>query len=199
MAQDKIVLDRDSFKALSRGTRVSMLKCLLSRRKTASEVAAEMGIAVQTASEHLNRLEDAGLVARVDGGRKWVYFELTGKGRGVVAPEGRAFFVLLGLSIFCFAAAFWRTIITPLTSISPSAGVMAPVAAGAAAQGAPMAARTVVQAAAPQATAIAAPILAAGSSASMFYGLTSLEIALAAAGFMLLLAAVYLRIKNARN
>lgn len=105
MAQDdRIILDSSSFKALASETRVLILKELGKKRSTASELAKILGISVQAASEHLENLRVAGLVERVDEGRKWVYFQLTEKGKAVVQPEGGKRFWIM-LSVFALLIA----------------------------------------------------------------------------------------------
>ncbi len=95
---DRIILDSSSFKALASETRVHILKELGKKRSTASELAKILGMSVQAASEHLENLRVAGLVERVDEGRKWVYFQLTEKGKAVVQPEGgKRFWIMLSL------------------------------------------------------------------------------------------------------
>src|SRR3989338_7276991 len=100
----RVVLDSSSFKALASEKRVLILKELDKKRCTASEVAKNLGISVQAASEHMENLRIAGLVERVDEGRKWIYFTLTEKGKAVLHPEGgKRFWVLL--SVFALLAA----------------------------------------------------------------------------------------------
>ncbi len=56
--------------------RANMLACLMEGRAlTASELAAEAGVTAQTASSHLSRLEDGGLISRRKQGRHH-YFAL---------------------------------------------------------------------------------------------------------------------------
>ncbi|PIO06530.1 hypothetical protein COT29_00575 [Candidatus Micrarchaeota archaeon CG08_land_8_20_14_0_20_59_11] len=93
-----VVLDRESFRALSSKTRVSILKRLAERRKTASELARDVGITAQAASEHLRKMEKAGLVVAAKRS-KWVYFELSEKGRAVLEPGTTKLFVLLAISL----------------------------------------------------------------------------------------------------
>ncbi|MFH1056187.1 MAG: winged helix-turn-helix domain-containing protein [Candidatus Micrarchaeota archaeon] len=104
--EQKVILDSSSFKALASETRVLILKELDKKRSTASELAKALGISVQAASEHLENLRVAGLVERADEGRKWVYFQLTEKGKTVVHPEsGKRLWVLLSLFILVAAGA----------------------------------------------------------------------------------------------
>jgi DNA-binding transcriptional ArsR family regulator len=110
---EKITLDLNSFKALASETRVHILKKLGERQATASELSVSLGISVQAASEHLEKMRAAGLVARVSREEapphKWVYYELTGKGRALLQPEStKKIWVLLGTSILVIAAGFSR-------------------------------------------------------------------------------------------
>lgn len=92
---EKIVLDRSTFKALASNTRVSMLKELDDRRKTLSELSTSLDLSVATIKEHLSRLVDANLIKQKDDGRKWKYYDLTEKGRCILYPERKKLWVLL--------------------------------------------------------------------------------------------------------
>jgi DNA-binding Lrp family transcriptional regulator len=67
-----------------------------------SEIAAQLNFSVPTVKEHLSALESAGLVERFDEGRKWKYYALTKKGKGVLHPEDLKIFIVL--STFVVAA-----------------------------------------------------------------------------------------------
>jgi len=60
-----------------------------------SELSKELNLAPSTIVEHLNILEEAGLIDRKDTGRKWIYYELTSKGEGLIAPKFPIQFVLV--------------------------------------------------------------------------------------------------------
>ncbi|MBU1197147.1 helix-turn-helix domain-containing protein [Candidatus Micrarchaeota archaeon] len=77
----------DVFKMLSSETRVSMLHALHERRKTLSELAKERAISLPGAKQHLEQLEDAGLVRKMDEGRKWKYYELTDLGKRIISER----------------------------------------------------------------------------------------------------------------
>lgn len=112
--EDKITLDRIAFRALASDTRVSILKKLLERRKTGSELAKELGISVQAASEHLERLAEATLVKKNNQeGRKWVYYELTEKGRNLLEPQQtrKSIFILLGVSVLAIAIGSYNSVL----------------------------------------------------------------------------------------
>ncbi len=101
---DEITLDKEVFKALAGDTRVSVLKSLLERRKTQSELAKELSLAAPTIKDHLDILQKAQLVREVDDGHKWKYVELTVKGKSILQPTDKRIMVLLGTSLFGIAA-----------------------------------------------------------------------------------------------
>ncbi|MEM4255167.1 MAG: winged helix-turn-helix domain-containing protein [Candidatus Norongarragalinales archaeon] len=119
--EEKIMLDSSSFKALASETRVLILKELDKKRCTASEIGKIMGISVQAASEHLENLRVAGLVERVDEGRKWIYFTLTEKGKAVLHPDkGKRLWILLSLFALMLAGAGFMIYNQPQHAASPS-------------------------------------------------------------------------------
>ena len=79
----KISLDSNVFKALSAKSRVDILKHLNHRKYTQSELSQLMNIKVPSVKEHLNELEKAELVKKLDEGRKWKYYELTYKAKSL--------------------------------------------------------------------------------------------------------------------
>lgn len=93
-----ITLDQESFKALASGVRVEILKKLDDRRATVTDLSSLMDLSKPTLLEHLEKLQAAGLVKRMDEGRKWIYYELTGKGRKILHPEKVTIVVSLSLS-----------------------------------------------------------------------------------------------------
>ncbi len=80
-------IDRTTIKALSADTRLLLLKKLTSRRKMPSELSRETGLAPSTVVEHLKVLEQAQLVEKQAAGKKWVYYSVTEKGMGLIAPR----------------------------------------------------------------------------------------------------------------
>jgi DNA-binding transcriptional ArsR family regulator len=96
--EEKIVLDRKSFEALAVDTRVKILKSLKQRRKTLSEIANEQKMSVSGIKEHLETLENVGLIEKIDDGHKWKYYELTRKGQDIVTPRELRVWVLLSIS-----------------------------------------------------------------------------------------------------
>ena len=98
--EEKITLDKQTFKTLASDTRIGILKSLNVRRKTLTELAKESGMSVSTIKEHLDNLAGAELIKQVDDGHKWKYYELTRKGRGVLNPEQKKVWILLSISLF---------------------------------------------------------------------------------------------------
>jgi len=96
--EEKITLDKNTFKTLASDTRVGILKSLTVRRKTLSELSKEYGMSVSTVKEHLDKLSNAGLIEQKDDGHKWKYYELTRKGKGVLNPGEKKIWVLLSVS-----------------------------------------------------------------------------------------------------
>src|SRR5438093_7526747 len=100
----KVTLDQASFRGLAAGVRVEVLKKLDERRATVTDLANALELSKPTLLEHLEKLQAADLVKRIDEGRKWIYYELTGKGRKILHPERVTIVVSLGLSLFLAAA-----------------------------------------------------------------------------------------------
>ncbi len=98
-----ITLDQESFKALASEVRVDILKRLDERRQTVTDLSGLLSLSKPTLLEHLEKLQSAGLVKRVDEGRKWIYYELSQKGRRLLHPERVA--IVLALSSAAVLAA----------------------------------------------------------------------------------------------
>ncbi len=80
-------IDRATLKAVSAGTRMKMLQSLARQKKMPSELSRETGLSPSTVVEHLQNLEAAGLVTRIETGHKWVYYAPTDKGMNLVQPR----------------------------------------------------------------------------------------------------------------
>ncbi len=99
----KVILDSESFKALSSETRIKLLKLLDGRRMTLSDLAKRMELAKATVSSHLESLLNAGLVRKRDEGRKWIYYSLTRKGNAILHPEITKIYVVIALALVFLA------------------------------------------------------------------------------------------------
>jgi DNA-binding transcriptional ArsR family regulator len=95
----KITLDQESFKALASDVRVEILKRLDVRRETVTDLSSLLSLSKPTLLEHLEKLQAAGLVKRIDEGRKWIYYELSDKGRKILHPERVAITLALASAI----------------------------------------------------------------------------------------------------
>ena len=125
--EDKVILDERSFKALSANSRVSILKKLTERRMTLTELSKRLNLKGSTIKEHCTILLNAELIKKIDEGRKWKYYELTGKGKQIVAPsffeEARVLITLcLGAIIFAGFLLFTLQATTSLGETSYSQG-----------------------------------------------------------------------------
>lgn len=101
---EKITLDKETFRALSADTRIKILKTLNNRRHTQSELSAGLNLSVPTVKEHLDALEKAALVKLIDEGHKWKYYELTEKGRCVLDPDRKKIWIVVSLLILSLAS-----------------------------------------------------------------------------------------------
>jgi len=77
----------DELKVLSSDTRLSILNELKERPTTPSFLSKSLNRHVTTVSEHLEKLQQAGLVERQKKpGAKFVFYRLTDKGKRIVGP-----------------------------------------------------------------------------------------------------------------
>jgi len=106
---DEVVVDKALLKAIGAESRINILKSLTKRRKTQTELAQELGLSSPTVLEHLNQLVEAGLVEKHEEGRKWKYYTLTRKGKGLVSPSGAPVHAVILLAvglIFVFSSLY---------------------------------------------------------------------------------------------
>ncbi len=104
--EQTVILNKESFKALSAESRIGILSNLKERRRTLSELSVKLSLGNSTVKEHCQILMDAGLIRMIDEGRKWKYYELTQKGKQVVSPDlmqDAKVFVMLCFGALIFA------------------------------------------------------------------------------------------------
>ena len=65
-------------------SRIQLLKMLDSRPYTVSELAKLTGYSKSSILYHLEKLSKAGMVERIENERKWIYYQLTEKGRRAI-------------------------------------------------------------------------------------------------------------------
>ncbi|MEM0202949.1 MAG: winged helix-turn-helix domain-containing protein [Archaeoglobaceae archaeon] len=82
-------------------TRLQILLKLSERPHTVTEIAKITGFSKTTISYHLEKLEENGLVERVERG-KWVYYRLTSKGLSKMKIEAFATLASISVAIISF-------------------------------------------------------------------------------------------------
>ncbi|PLW79302.1 hypothetical protein C0585_08485 [Candidatus Woesearchaeota archaeon] len=87
MDDEKIVLDKKTFKALAVDSRIDIMKLLNTRQHTLTEISETLGYSNSTVKEHLDVLVKADLIKQKDEGRKWKYYKLTFKGKNFINPK----------------------------------------------------------------------------------------------------------------
>ena len=95
MIDDKITLDKKTLGALSSETRANILKSIVVRRMTVTELSKKLNLPKSTIHENLDRLIDTNLAKKSNDGNKWVYYELTEKGRRLLHPHEMTKIILL--------------------------------------------------------------------------------------------------------
>lgn len=100
-----VEIDKQTIKALSADARIRILKILSGNRRIAADISKEIGLAPSTVNEHLKMMEDAGLIRKNDTGHKWIYYNITEKGKSMVTPKMPISIILtlslgIGLALF---------------------------------------------------------------------------------------------------
>ncbi len=127
----RVTLDQASFRALASEVRVEVLKRLDEHRMTVTDLAGALQLSKPTLLEHLEKLQAADLVKRVDEGRKWIYYDLTGRGKKILHPERVTIVVSLCLSIFLGAAGVLALANGFTSGLLTAPGVEGPMVGGA--------------------------------------------------------------------
>lgn len=121
MNEDKIVLDKASFKALSSDVRVEIIKLLDRRRYTVSELSRVLDQNKSSLLEHLDKLVEAGIVKKIDDSEhKWVYYALTFKGRSILHPEHLKIALVLSIAFLLFSLSAFLIIIGAIGYTEPA-------------------------------------------------------------------------------
>jgi len=104
MEEPVTIVDREVLKVLSADTRMDILKILSEGSRTPSDIGKKLEKSDATIVEHLNTMVKAGLVKKIEQpGKKWVFYTLTERGRGIVSSKSRRLIVILSTSILAFA------------------------------------------------------------------------------------------------
>jgi|Deesub1362A_J573_1020465.scaffolds.fasta_scaffold01786_6 DNA-binding transcriptional ArsR family regulator len=92
-------------RVLDSKVRVEILRLLSRRRATVSELFRSLGMSKSTVFYHLIKLKESGFVTRMENGkRKWVYYELSERGRQVLKYRKVNIALLLTSSFFAMIA-----------------------------------------------------------------------------------------------
>ncbi len=102
----EIKLTKETIKALSSETRVKIMKNLNMRRKTVSELSLELNLSKSTVHEHLTMLLKEKLIEKKENDNKWVYYELTKKGKELIQENGTKILLLLSSIVFAVLGSF---------------------------------------------------------------------------------------------
>jgi DNA-binding transcriptional ArsR family regulator len=97
------IIDREVLKVLSVDTRMDIIKILSEGGRTPSFVAQKLRKSDATIVEHLHALSEAGLVKKtVAPGKKWVFYSLTERGKGIISSQSRRLVIVLATSAIAF-------------------------------------------------------------------------------------------------
>lgn len=118
---DHVVLDKRTFKALAVDTRVDILKLLVERQHTLSELSDILGLRHSTIKEHIDVLVQAELIKGDTDGRKWKYYALTFKGRQFIQPKEVKVFFAFCLTLLGAIAAATTSVYTYFAAVPGTA------------------------------------------------------------------------------
>jgi len=98
--EEVTIIDRDVLKVISADTRIDILKILSEGDRNPSFISKKLHKSDATIIEHLEALQKAGLVKKVEtSGRKWVFYTLTERGKGIISSKNRRLVIILGISL----------------------------------------------------------------------------------------------------
>jgi DNA-binding transcriptional ArsR family regulator len=108
MIEEKVLIDRETLKAIAVDTRLNILKLLAKKKYTLSDLSDMLGLGHSTVKEHLDNLIKAELIEKEKTDRKWKFYSITLKGRRLVEPREIKVLFMFALSfIGSIAAAVW--------------------------------------------------------------------------------------------
>jgi len=97
----KVMLDRDSFKALASDTRLDILRALDSKKLSLKDICGITNLNKATLHVHLSKLLEAGFIKKKErDGHKWVYYKLTWKGESLLHPENTRIVIMFSVTFF---------------------------------------------------------------------------------------------------
>jgi len=107
MEEPITIVDRDTLKVMSVDTRIDILKELYQGERTPSDLGKRLKKSDATIIEHLNGLIKVGLVKKLEHpGKKWVFYTLTERGRGILSSRSRRLIIVVATSLLALAGSF---------------------------------------------------------------------------------------------
>ena len=97
----KVMLDKESFKALASDTRLDILRALDGKKLSLKDICTITTLNKATLHVHLTKLLDAGFIKKKErDGHKWVYYKLTWKGESLLHPENTRIVIMFSVTFF---------------------------------------------------------------------------------------------------
>lgn len=116
------IIDRDVLKVLSVDTRMDILKILSEGARTPSDISKKLGKSDATIVEHLDSMVKVGIVKKVEQpGKKWVFYTLTERGKGILSSKSRRLIIILSISILALLGGAY-TFVQPYVQTFQTAG-----------------------------------------------------------------------------
>jgi DNA-binding transcriptional ArsR family regulator len=107
MEEPVTIVDREVLKVLAVDTRMDILKQLSFGGRTPSDLGKKLKKSDATIVEHLDVLCKAGLVKKVEQpGKKWVFYTLTERGKGIISSKSRRLVIILATSFLALFGGF---------------------------------------------------------------------------------------------
>lgn len=107
MEEPVTIVDRDTLKVLSVDTRMDIIKELYQGERTPSDLGKRLKKSDATIIEHLNGLIKVGLVKKIEHpGKKWVFYTLTERGKGILSSKSRRLIIVIATSILALVGSF---------------------------------------------------------------------------------------------
>jgi len=107
MEEPVTIVDREVLKVLSTETRMDIIKELSEGGRTPSDLSKRLNKSDATIVEHLDVLCKAGLVKKTEQpGKKWIFYSLTERGKGIISSKSRRLVIILSTSIIALIGGF---------------------------------------------------------------------------------------------
>jgi DNA-binding transcriptional ArsR family regulator len=114
MEEPVTIIDRDVLKVLSVDTRMDIIKILSEGARTPSDIGKKLHKSDATIVEHLNTMMKTGLIKKIEEpGKKWVFYTLTERGRGIISSKSRRLIIILSISLLVLLGGAF-TFVNPL-------------------------------------------------------------------------------------